>query len=155
MAGKTLHELDGRRIAGQVIWIKASAAFEDKLAFQALVNVPQMLIQASGRLEAGQMVFGPPEISVKRGVILLHMAEYELALQAFNQALSVDMPTGTRASALNNKGLALRGLGRATEAITCFEKALRLNPNLEEPQKNLQQARDVILVDKEKEKGKG
>lgn len=152
MAGKTLHEFDDRQIVGQVIWIKTSAAFEDRLAFQVVVNVPQMLIRAGGRLEAGQMVSGSPEIFVNQGVIFLHMGEYELALQASDKALAVNMPTNTRPAALNNKGLALLRLGRTTEALTCFEEALRLNPNLEEAQKNLQQARDKVQADREKKK---
>lgn len=114
MDGKILHELDSRQIAGLVVRMKISAAFADNLAFQASVVTPMMLIQASGRIEAGQ---------------------------------------GVRAAALNNKGLALLRLGCITEATSCFEEALRLNSNLEEAQKNLQQARDSIQADNGKEKG--
>jgi tetratricopeptide (TPR) repeat protein len=69
------------------------------------------------------------------------MGEDELALQAFDRALSFKITSDLRAAALNNKGLVLLRLQRLPEAIVCFEEALQNKPDLEQANQNLQRAR--------------
>jgi tetratricopeptide (TPR) repeat protein len=134
---KTVQEVDGKQIAGQVVRMDIAAAFEERLAFRALVVTPMMRVRASGRIEAGQMVSGPPELLVNQGAIMLHLGESELALSAFDRALKGNLTSPQRAVALNNKGLALRQLDRSEQARRCFEEALEIDPGLEIAKKNL------------------
>ena len=64
---KTLHEINGRNIMGQVVRMGIAAAFQEGLAFQAVVVAPMMRIRASGRIEAGQIGFGPSGVSDRSG----------------------------------------------------------------------------------------
>lgn len=55
--------------------------------------------------------------------------EYELALKAFDKALSLQ---GDTLDALYGRALALRGLGRPTEAVQAFERAQVINDQSED-----------------------
>lgn len=140
MEGKILTHLDGKLLTGQVIRVGVAASFEDRLAFQQEVVIPMVAARAAGGLKAGQMVSGPPDLFVVHGTAFCHMGEDELALQAFDRALSLQITPDLRAAALNNKGLALLRLRRFPEAISCLEEALKLNPDLKQATQNLQRA---------------
>lgn len=68
-----------------------------------------------------------PEMDYNLGVVMQSESELELAARFYLRALEKkpDM-----SSALLNLGHALEGLGRTTEARTCWGKAVRLNPEL-------------------------
>ncbi len=137
-SGRALHDIEGKKLVGMLTKIQLSAAFEDKPAFQIFISVPRVLVKAKGRIEAGQMVFGSPELIMNQGTILFHLGEPGLAIDKFNDVLSnKNISSELRAAALNNKGSALLGLQRITEAKSCFKEALKYNPNLSEAKINL------------------
>lgn len=149
--GRTLGELDGKQIAGQIVRMSVSAAFKDKLAFEVSTVVPTVSVKASGRIEAGQMVSGPPALFIDQGTVLLILNEPALALAAFDRALSLQLSPDNRKVALNNKGLALLRLERFSEAIAYFDEALSLDPALEQARENKQIALDALQAIQKKE----
>jgi len=64
---------------------------------------------------------------LETGLNALRKNKSEKALSFFEQALALD---STNTMAWNNKGVALRKLGRTEEAINCYNKALTLDPDL-------------------------
>jgi Flp pilus assembly protein TadD len=62
---------------------------------------------------------------VKKGKTLLGEGKFEDALSYFEQALALDQ---NNADLWNNKGVALRSLGRYQEAMECFNKSLEIEP---------------------------
>ena len=62
--------------------------------------------------------------------------EADRLLESLEKEMS-DLPKGTRAKVLNNRGCALWGLGKRQEAVVRFQKALKLMPELAEAKTNL------------------
>jgi tetratricopeptide (TPR) repeat protein len=76
----------------------------------------------------------------KQGLQYLDDKEWTQALQAFDKVCQLQPDF---AEAWNNKGLALRNLGRSREALEAYEKAISLKPDLTVAQNN----RDIALRD--------
>lgn len=62
---------------------------------------------------------------LEKGNHLLVEGMFEQALSHFEQALLLDQKDATL---WNQKGVALRSLGRYDEALECFNKALEIDP---------------------------
>jgi len=62
---------------------------------------------------------------LKKGRDLLAKGLFEQALSHFEQAVLLDQ---NNAESWNQKGAALRSLGRYDEALECFNKAFEINP---------------------------
>ena len=62
---------------------------------------------------------------VEKGKKLLDETKFEDALGFFEQALLLDQ---NDPELWNNKGIALRSMGRYDEALECFNKSLELDP---------------------------
>jgi len=62
---------------------------------------------------------------VKKGNSLLTDSKFEEALDFFEQALLLNQ---NDPNLWNNKGVALRSLGRYEEAMVCFNKSLEIDP---------------------------
>ena len=62
---------------------------------------------------------------VSQGKTFLENGEFEMALGFFDQALLLDQ---NDPELWNNKGVALRSIGRYDEAIDCFNKSLQIDP---------------------------
>jgi Flp pilus assembly protein TadD len=62
---------------------------------------------------------------VKKGNSLLIDSKFEEALDFFEQALLLNQ---NDPNLWNNKGVALRSLGRYEEAMVCFNKSLEIDP---------------------------
>ena len=62
---------------------------------------------------------------VKQGKQSLEDGKFENALACFEQAL---LQNQTDPDLWNNKGVALRSLGRYDEAIECFNRSLEIDP---------------------------
>lgn len=137
LAVRTVDEIDGEEIVGQVLRMQLSATHSKRLAFQTLVVVPMMRVKVQGGVKAGQMVSGSPDLFVNHGTLLSQMGEHDLAIDSFDKALAQPLSDELKAAALNNKGLALLNSGHRPEAKICFEEALKLQPQLQEIQNNL------------------
>ncbi|MEK0319047.1 MAG: tetratricopeptide repeat protein [Nitrosopumilus sp.] len=62
---------------------------------------------------------------VEKGQSFLEDGEFDDALGFFEQALLLNQDDPTL---WNNKGIALRSLGRYEEAMECFNKSLEIDP---------------------------
>jgi Flp pilus assembly protein TadD len=62
---------------------------------------------------------------LKKGKVFLVEGKFEEALSYFEQALLLEQ---NNAEIWNQKGVALRSLGRYDEALECFNKALQIDP---------------------------
>jgi len=63
----------------------------------------------------------------------MQAGKYDAALSAFDRATMI---TIKNASVWNNKGKALIALGRPTDALECFNKALGINPDFADAKAN-------------------
>ena len=62
---------------------------------------------------------------VSRGNKMMDELKFELALEFYEQALLLDQ---NNPDLWNNKGIALRSIGRYEEAMECFNKSLEIEP---------------------------
>jgi len=62
---------------------------------------------------------------VEKGKSFLEKSEFEDALGFFEQALLLNQ---NDPDLWNNKGIALRSMGRYEEAMECFNKSLQIDP---------------------------
>jgi Flp pilus assembly protein TadD len=62
---------------------------------------------------------------LKNGKVFLVEGKFEEALSYFEQALLLEQ---NNSEIWNQKGVALRSLGRYDEALECFNKALQIDP---------------------------
>ena len=65
------------------------------------------------------------KILIKKGTENLHEGNFESALSFFEQALLLEPKNP---DLCNQKGIALRSLGRYDEASECYNKSLQLDP---------------------------
>jgi len=68
---------------------------------------------------------GEIEDLVKNGQSLMDNGKYDDALEYFEQALLLNQ---NDPDLWNNKGIALRSLGRYIESMECFNKSLEIEP---------------------------
>jgi len=68
---------------------------------------------------------GRIEDLVSEGNKMMGELRFELALELFEQALLLDQ---NNPDLWNNKGIALRSIGRYGEAMECFNKSLEIEP---------------------------
>ena len=71
-----------------------------------------------------------PEDLMYQGMSLIDRNQPKGAIALFNKVLKQD---SKNVSALLNKGLALNQIKKYTDAVTCFEKLLRLIPKMLKP----------------------
>jgi tetratricopeptide (TPR) repeat protein len=144
MNGSILTELKSKRLAGQLLSMNLTVAYEEAKAFQIGAGMPMIGSFAGCNLKAGQMCYGSPEFFIRQGTIYMHLDLDEMAEELFNQALSQEIPDDARAMALNNKGLIYLKHNRFSDAIPLFEQAIEIAPNLNEPKKNLELAKSKL-----------
>lgn len=142
--GSILTELKSKQLAGQLLSMNLTVAYEEAKAFQIGAGMPMIGSFAGCNLKAGQMSYGSPEFFIRQGTIYMHLDLDELAEKLFNQALSQEIPDDARAMALNNKGLIYLKHNRFSDSIPLFEQAIEIAPNLNEPKKNLELAKSKL-----------
>jgi Flp pilus assembly protein TadD len=84
-----------------------------------------------------------PSIMFRYGTSLWFLERWTEAIAVFDEytKLAPDDPAGW-----NNLGVALREKGEVVRARECYKKALQINPNLEEPRKNLETATNKQMI---------
>ena len=134
---RILDKIGTKSIAGEIMKMHLSVAYEDKRAFQISVAKPVMRVRLQGSIEKGQMVAGGPDLILRRGTIMMNLGEPEFAIESFNQVLKSNAGALTRASAYNNMGLVLLNQGKLKEAFEAVNQATQLTPNRPEIIDNL------------------
>jgi tetratricopeptide (TPR) repeat protein len=109
-----------------VLGMKIAAAFRHRLAFAVEHRFSVATVIAGTAFREGQMEFGPAELHANVGLALLHLDEYEIALQSFDQAIRGELRDEVRTATLNNRGLAWLRLQNYSKAIADIRAALQL-----------------------------
>ena len=92
------------------------------------------LLKAAEALRAGQLTAAvDPMIFCENGVALLHLREFQTALESFDKALSSVQNPIQKAIVLNNKGWAFLNLEQYQKAIECFEEGITFDSGNEIP----------------------
>ncbi len=87
------------------------------------------LLKAAEALRAGQLTSAiDPMIFSENGVALLHLGEFQTAIEHFNKALNAVQHSTQKAIVLNNKGIAFLRFKQYQKAIECFEEGIAFDP---------------------------
>ena len=92
------------------------------------------LLKAAEALRAGHLTSAvDPMIFCDNGVALLHLREFQTALESFDKALNAVPNPIQKAIVLNNKGWAFLNLKQYQKAIECFEEGIAFDSDNEIP----------------------
>lgn len=126
------HHNHGRPREAEALYRRAHELMPERVS--VLVNLAAVLAQLRRLPEARAMCEralalepGNPDALSTRALCDRELADPGQALRMLD-AMIRDHPAGA-ADALHHKGVLLRDLGRATEAMACFERALALDPS--------------------------
>jgi tetratricopeptide (TPR) repeat protein len=111
------------------LWMQSAAGqTQDPDRIACADPSPQTRIQACSALlkTARASDLDTPVAYNNRGLAYSETGQHELAIQDFNQAISI-FPS--YAIAYSNRGLARENIGQMKEAIADFDQALKLNPD--------------------------
>ena len=87
------------------------------------------LLKAAQDLRAGQLSAAvDPMIFSENGVALLHLGEFQTAIEHFDKALNAVQHPTQKAIVLNNKGIAFLRFKQYQKAIECFEEGIVFDP---------------------------
>jgi len=96
-----------------------------------------MLQKAQGKIDAGQLLtVTNPDVYLRTADILSNLDLNEQAIEHYNLAIAKLEDNEKLKVAYNNKGVTLRKMDKNSEAISCFDEALKIDPNLREALKN-------------------
>ena len=101
---------------------------------EAMAGGSYSLFRAAEDLPAGQLITAvDPMILCENGVALLHLREFQTALESFDKALNAVQNPIQKAIVLNNKGWAFLNLKQYQKAIECFEEGIAFDSDNEIP----------------------
>ena len=87
------------------------------------------LLKAAEALRAGQLSAAvDPMVFSENGVALLHLGEFQTAIEHFDKALNAVQHPTQKAIVLNNKGIAFLRFKQYQKAIECFEEGIAFDP---------------------------
>lgn len=87
------------------------------------------LLKAAEALRAGQLSAAvDPMVFSENGVALLHLGEFQTAIEHFDKALNAVQHPTQKAIVLNNKGIAFLRFKQYQKAIECFEEGITFDP---------------------------
>ena len=103
------------------------------------------LLKAAEALRAGQLTSAvDPMIFSENGIALLHLGEFQTALESFDKAFSAVQDPNQKAIILNNKGLAFLRLRQYQKAIKCFEEGIAFDGEISVLHENKQIAEEYL-----------
>ena len=87
------------------------------------------LLKAAEALRAGQLSAAvDPMVFSENGVALLHLGEFQTAIEHFDKAFNAVQHPTQKAIILNNKGIAFLRFKQYQKAIECFEEGIAFDP---------------------------
>ncbi len=142
LRSKILGKVGEITIQAQVIRMGINAGNDKGIEYAVDSVLPIVRVRAAQDLRMGQMVTAQDNLIVQIGTLMMKMGEWQLAIGNFDKVLArPDVSKVAMMAALNNKGLALEHIGQVDDAIALYEKASALNPEADEPRKNLERLR--------------
>ena len=106
-----------------------------------------VLGRAMEELRAGQLVSAVDPIALSNdGLALMHLGEFETALEQFDKTLNTVTDPIQKALVLNNKGVVFLKFGQYQKAIECFEEGITFDSDSEIPllRENKQMAEEYL-----------
>lgn len=104
-----------------------------------------MLLKAKGAIKAGSLVSATaPDLFITVGGILVNLGLLEQAVKEYDLALEQVKDEEKLKVIWNNKGVCLMRLHRYSDAIRCFDEALKIDPNFKEALENKQRCLDCM-----------
>ena len=134
--------------------IQVKLATLDGKYIETVTGNNRILQQAGEALRAGELVsYINPMASCYDGVAFLHLEEFQMALECFDQALALVQSPIQKAEVLNNKGVLFLRLKQYQKAIEYFEEGIALDSGDKIPllRKNKQLAEECLTraIDRE------
>ena len=129
--------------------IEVSLATVDGKYVEARGGGKFSLFRAAEALRAGQLTSAvDPMIFSENGVALLHLGEFQDAIEHFDKALNAVQHPIQKAMVLNNKGITFLRFKQYRKAIECFEESIRFDTEsqLSELHKNKQVAEEYLAL---------
>ena len=106
------------------------------------------LFRAAENLRAGQLTSAiDPMIFSENGIALLHLGEFQTAIEHFDKALNAVQDPTQKAIVLNNKGIAFLRFKQYQKAIECFEAGIVFDSEgeISELRENKQVAEEYLV----------
>ncbi len=124
-------------VRGHLYRITAKAASDEELFFSMKGESYLSLTGVGAAGAVPQKAAGPApdrngDAALGNGKALMHMQEFELAVELFDRAIKEAKDPNKLLEAWNNKGTCLLHQKRYAAAITCFNEALRYDGNSKE-----------------------
>lgn len=132
--------LEKEKIDGYFLKIELRMANQSQQLLNVSSQAGIMLLKAQGKIEAGQLLSATdPDLFIKTGDILSNLGLDDKAIENYNLAISKVKEPEKLKAAYNNKGVTLMRIGNTSEAISCFEEALKIDPSLKQATDNKQE----------------
>jgi tetratricopeptide (TPR) repeat protein len=132
-------------IEGYYLKIDLKMANGSKQLLTVAADSGVILQKAQGKIEAGQLLsVTDPDVFIMTGDILSNLDLFKQAIENYDLAISLVKDGEKLKAAYNNKGVTLRKMDKPTDAITCFDAALKIDPNLKEAIENKEECLKLL-----------
>lgn len=102
-------------------------------------------MKAKGTIEAGSLLSATtPDLFIGIGTVLMSLGLLAEAIKNFTSAIEQVKDNDKLKVAWNNEGVCFMRLNQEEDALPCFDKALKIDPNLEEAKRNKQKCLDSM-----------
>jgi tetratricopeptide (TPR) repeat protein len=133
------------KIDGYYMNIEIKMANIERLFLSAKSESGIMLFKTIGKVSAGQLLsVGDPDVYLRTAILLSNLGLSSKALENYDLAISQVKDATKLKAAYNNKGVELMKSKTYSEALKCFDEALKIDPNLKQAIENRKKCLDEL-----------
>ena len=133
------------KVDGYHIKIEIKMANTEQPIFNAKSEAGIMLHKAKGKINAGALLtVTDPDVFIKTADVLSNLGLNDKAIENYDLAINKVKDLAKLKAAYNNKGVTLMRIGNHSEAIKCFDEALKIDPNLKQANENKKECLDKL-----------